>query len=231
MAEPAAAPVSRFYGARVELATIGAHVPPAQAVRFAAAIAAEAMRFGYLAVVAENGTIAGIPPGRFPDEPAPTRSLGPAECPSCLRKVRRYSGGKFYDHHCEPATVEGRSWTITLPYRDVWISENSRMHHMERHKLVKQLRKDGWALGKSHKLPRCERVRVTLHWRPKARRTRDGENPTPTLKALCDGLTDAGLVTDDTHDRMEKRVEIHEPERGHPARLWLTIDELEVADA
>lgn len=43
-----------------------------------------------------------------------------------------------------------------------------------------------------------ERVTVGLTWTVGDRRKRDAENPTPMLKALCDGLVDAGVIPDDT---------------------------------
>ena len=51
---------------------------------------------------------------------------------------------------------------------------------------------------------------VTLHYRPRDNRRRDADNLVPTLKALCDGLVDAGLVPDDTPNYMHK----HKPEVG-----------------
>lgn len=206
-------------GERVLIATIGVGVAAHEAGLFADAVASEALRCGYRAVVTESGTVSGMRPD------VNTRRGEPALCPDCLRTVGRYPGGRYYRHHCQPA---GQRWEIPLPYDKPLLSENDRLHWSKRHERTQQLRSDAWKLAKHHKLPRCEKVRVTLHWQPAVHRPRDEENPTPTLKALCDGLTDAALVPADTHDLMVKRIEIHDPEQGKPARLWLTIDALEV---
>lgn len=206
---------NRPSGDRIMLATVGVAVPDADASLLMQAVATEAERCGYQAVVAECDHVSGVRPDHF------IRRHPAGECPRCKKTIGRYPGvGQFYRHNCQ------RQWVIDLPYDRLLISENDRLHPMQRHKLTTQLRNDAWKLAKHHKLPLCERVRVTLHWRPKTRRPRDVDNPTPTLKALCDGLTDAALVRDDTHDRMEKQVEIHDPEQGQPTKLWLTIEAL-----
>lgn len=48
-------------------------------------------------------------------------------------------------------------------------------------------------------------VVVTLVWFAPDRRARDADNPVATLKPICDGLVDAGLVPDDTPEWIDKR--------------------------
>lgn len=50
-----------------------------------------------------------------------------------------------------------------------------------------------------------EPVEVTLVWYAPDRTRRDADNPVATLKPICDGLVDAGLVPDDTPEWMDKR--------------------------
>lgn len=50
-----------------------------------------------------------------------------------------------------------------------------------------------------------EPVVVTLVWYAPTRAKRDSDNPVATLKPVCDGLVDAGLVPDDTPEWMDKR--------------------------
>lgn len=84
----------------------------------------------------------------------------------------------------------------------------------------------GWA-AKGARLGSHDRVRVTLHYRPLRRGRRDVDNLVGTLKPVCDGLVDAGLVKDDTPEFMEKVMPvIHEPD-GVRHNLWLTIEILE----
>ena len=70
------------------------------------------------------------------------------------------------------------------------------------------------------------RVRVTLHYIPPDRRVRDAENPTPTLKAVCDGIVDAGIVRDDSPKFMVKDMPVIHPAAsvsGLRPRLWVVI--------
>lgn len=50
-----------------------------------------------------------------------------------------------------------------------------------------------------------EPIVVTLVWYAPTRGKRDTDNPVATLKPICDGLVDAGLVPDDTPEWMDKR--------------------------
>lgn len=81
------------------------------------------------------------------------------------------------------------------------------------------------ALGTGHP------IEVTLIWyfgdRPKTRR--DADNPVATLKALCDGLVDAGVVPDDTPDWMTKKPVRIEYRAGRPG-VDLLIETVAEAD-
>lgn len=218
-------------GARIVLATIGAAVPAHDAAQLLAAVADAALSVGYAGVVTEVDMVSAQP--RDPLKP------GPAMCPSCGRRVARYSDERFYAHRCRPDDGDGSAaplptWTIPLPYLPSSISVfpllslNDRHHPQERARRVRQLRNDMWKLTRSVRVPRCLRVRVTLHWQPATARPRDEDNPMPTLKALCDGLVDAAVVADDTHVQMEKRVQIHEPQPGEKPRMWVVVEGLEM---
>ncbi len=117
------------------------------------------------------------------------------------------------------------SWTLGLPYRRPPISANHRMHHRDLAKVVAHVRQDGGWLARAAKVPPLARCAVSLHWAPLDRRRRDADNLVPTLKALCDGLVDAGVVRDDTPDLMVKAMPVIEPPE-RPARLWLVITDL-----
>ena len=75
-----------------------------------------------------------------------------------------------------------------------------------------------------------EPVTVTLVWFAPDKRKRDADNPVATLKALCDGLADAGLVPDDTPEWMDKRpVQIiyRKGEPGVELHVEVTADVVE----
>lgn len=93
------------------------------------------------------------------------------------------------------------------------LSLNSRAHWAAKAKATKQWRT--FAATRAHNYPRLPFVDVTLTWIVADRRRRDEDNLYPLLKALCDGLVDAGVVDDDTPDRMGKRVRIeHRPDEN-----------------
>jgi crossover junction endodeoxyribonuclease RusA len=121
----------------------------------------------------------------------------------------------------------GRVWTLALPWSSPPWSLNDRMSHWPEAKVKAEIRQTTWALVRSMRVGRLERVRVCLHVLPAQSRVRDAENPMPTLKTLCDGLVDAGLVDDDDPWRMVKEMPvIYLAVRGEPARMWLVIEEL-----
>lgn len=82
------------------------------------------------------------------------------------------------------------------------LSLNSRMHHMTKAKLTKEWR--AWACDMAARLPYLGRVQVVMTWLVNDKRRRDEDNLVLILKAVCDGLVDAGLVYDDTHREMVK---------------------------
>lgn len=75
------------------------------------------------------------------------------------------------------------------------------------------------------------KVRVTMTYLPPDKRRRDSDNLVATLKAVCDGLVDAGVVADDTPAEMEKVMpvigEVLKAEKGKQARRFLvTVERL-----
>lgn len=120
-------------------------------------------------------------------------------------------------------------YELELPWTAPPLSLNHRRHWRANHRLVQEIRHAACILAKAAHIGPCARVEVTLHYRPRDRRTRDSENPTPTLKACCDGLVDAGIVTDDAPQFMVKNMPvIHEASTtsGLNPRLWLTVQPL-----
>lgn len=130
-----------------------------------------------------------------------------------------------------------RIWTIELPgYDRPPLSLNQRgssrgaaiAHNNVRRDLMGTVR----VLAYNAKLPTgLDRARIELHWQPSVRRSRDTDNPDPTLKACIDALTRGsrsfvgyGLTADDDSAHVESGVVI-EPV-AKPARMWLSIRDL-----
>lgn len=107
------------------------------------------------------------------------------------------------------------TYTIELPWERPPLTANRRLHWGEQAKLTKRIRTElAWrvkAAINSGKLTPAQRVRVQLRYIPKTNRNRDTDNLWPTLKPICDGIVDAGLVHDDTPEYMDKPQPIIEP--------------------
>jgi Holliday junction resolvase RusA-like endonuclease len=95
-------------------------------------------------------------------------------------------------------------------YRFDWqtapLTENDRLHWQAKRRIVKDVRLAG-KLATRQMGPQ-RRIEVTLVWVVKDKRKRDEDNIVPTLKALCDGIVDAGVVPDDTPVYMIKHMPI-----------------------
>ena len=119
-----------------------------------------------------------------------------------------------------PATFTG---TIHLPIATNPLSLNGRMHWRKKAALTKQWRTfAALAAGRYPVLPACD---VTLTWYVTDNRRRDEDNLYLLLKALCDGLVDAGVVADDTHQYMGKRCRIERaPEDIQTAYMELRVE-------
>ena len=84
--------------------------------------------------------------------------------------------------------------------RSKLITANDKMHWGVRARLTKQLRQWGYLLGREGAgVARLglTHARVEMEFAYPDRRRRDRSNLAPTVKALMDGLIDAGLLPDD----------------------------------
>lgn len=105
------------------------------------------------------------------------------------------------------------------------LTMNQRMHWAQKSPITRRLREEAHVRAKAMKVGHHGHVTVRLHYQAADNRRRDEDNLTPTFKALCDGLVDAGVVDDDTSDYMTKLMpRIHAKEPGEPARCWLVIE-------
>lgn len=92
---------------------------------------------------------------------------------------------------------ESRSIPLT---RSKLLSANDKMHWAARSRLTKQLRQWGYLLGREGEgVARLglRHARVEMEFAYPDRRRRDRSNLAPTVKAIMDGLIDAGLLPDD----------------------------------
>lgn len=76
----------------------------------------------------------------------------------------------------------------------------------------------------ANRIPALGKARVTLTWVVNTQTRRDADNIVPTLKALCDGLVDAGVVEDDTPDLMVKAMPVIRYERAATPHFELLVE-------
>ncbi|WP_426727132.1 hypothetical protein ACEN2A_01780 [Corynebacterium auriscanis] len=114
--------------------------------------------------------------------------------------------------------------TIPLSFTRIPLNLNDRQHWAPKARITKQLRREAYIRCKAARIRPQPHITVTLHYQPRDRRKRDADNLSPTYKALCDGIVDAGLVNDDTPQYMTKVMPIiHPPVKGQQARFWMEI--------
>lgn len=122
---------------------------------------------------------------------------------------------------------------VVLPYDKPPLTANRRLFWAEEAKIRKKVRGDARLLVRDSRLglkPLSEgqKLKVQLVYTPATNRRRDTDNLWPTLKPICDGIVDAGIVADDTPDYMIKPEPIIEKAMKrfrHRLRLELTIVE------
>lgn len=115
-------------------------------------------------------------------------------------------------------------YTIPLTFTKPPLNMNQRMHWAQKAKITKAIRHEAMIRCRATRIRKANHITVQLHYQPRDNRRRDSDNLVPTLKALCDGIVDAGVVTDDTPDYMTKIMPtIHPAIKGQPGRMWLEI--------
>jgi len=115
---------------------------------------------------------------------------------------------------------------LRLDWTSPPLTENDRHNRWERARRVKDTRLVTALWGR--RIRGAERVEVTLVWVVADARKRDEDNVVPTLKALCDGLVDAGVVADDTPRYMVKNMPRIVLERGVRPHMELHVRVLDV---
>lgn len=92
--------------------------------------------------------------------------------------------------------VDPQTLTIKVPANE-WMSSNDRMHWRARASRTKRLRRRGWLEAHKNRLFPMRRAFVIVSVQYATSGRADPANAYPTVKALVDGLTDFGVLTDD----------------------------------
>lgn len=117
-------------------------------------------------------------------------------------------------------------YTLVFQYERPPLTANQRLQWYVKARLTKQVR--GETMEKADHIGHLGKCRVSLTWHVTDRRRRDVDNIVPTLKAMCDGLVDAGVVEDDEPQFMEKVMPAIEliPKEFGPAYMTLKVEKI-----
>jgi crossover junction endodeoxyribonuclease RusA len=108
------------------------------------------------------------------------------------------------------------TYVLELPWDAPPLHLNQRLHHHEEARIIREVRDVGRDLGRRILPHGMAHPSLTLVWLVTTRHRRDEDNIVPTLKALADGICDAGVVEDDTPEYMHKAMPIIAYAKGHP---------------
>jgi crossover junction endodeoxyribonuclease RusA len=90
---------------------------------------------------------------------------------------------------------------VVMVWNDLWTLNNERTKHWGyRKKMVKEWRSATCVAVKARKIPFMKKVKVTFTPYVATKRKVDTANHFPVLKAMVDGLVDAGVLSDDGPD-------------------------------
>lgn len=119
--------------------------------------------------------------------------------------------------------LERTEYIVWLPYTRPPITLNHRQHWRAKHRLVRALRDHVSTHLQACMYAPAAHIQVQLHYVPKDRRRRDGDNLVGTSKPCIDGIVDAGLVPDDSPEYVTQLMPVIDPPDPANPRLFLTI--------
>lgn len=113
---------------------------------------------------------------------------------------------------------------------DWWLSANDRMHWAPKSKRTTYLRNLGHIIALSSKTPRHDTTHVAAFIGYLRNGKADPANAAPTVKALIDGMVDAGVWADDDSTHVIGPTYLRDPKSPTPGhytvRLVLTPQEV-----
>lgn len=89
-----------------------------------------------------------------------------------------------------------RSVVVEVPAGE-WLTANGRLHWAQRARRTRALRVRAAIAARAARIPPMVRARITVHVHGRTRARTDPANAYPTIKAVVDGLVDAGILPDD----------------------------------
>jgi crossover junction endodeoxyribonuclease RusA len=125
-----------------------------------------------------------------------------------------------------PAT---RKWVIQFPPGTPLLTANARLHWAARNERTQALRDAAATLARAQRIPELAAADIVVEYEPPpsrkasrhpvhSQRVTDSDALWPTQKAALDGLTDAGVFSDDRRERV-RRVTCAVCRQTHPQGL------------
>ena len=110
--------------------------------------------------------------------------------------------------------------------KNEWISANDRLHWAQKAQRTKALRDRGAVMARAEHLPRYDTAHVAAFIGYLRGGKADPANAAPTIKALIDGMVDAGVWADDDDLHVIGPTYLRDPKSDRPGhyrvRLVLT---------
>lgn len=119
--------------------------------------------------------------------------------------------------------------TIQLPWPKPPLTANElrRMLYREEANVRKILIGEATTAIRRAKTEPMAGAELTLHFRPATWQRRDTDGMWPTMKILADALVKEKVLEDDSFKFVPiSSCYIHEPTRGTPGAMWLTLEEV-----
>ena len=117
-------------------------------------------------------------------------------------------------------------------HRDYWLNANQRLHWAQRKTRTAHLRRKAELLARANLSrggnPAATPVHIVATVSTPTNSRFDPPNAAPTVKALIDGLVDAGVIPDDDHHHVPRVSFERGPKTGEPGFYRIVLDLQEV---
>lgn len=142
-------------------------------------------------------------------------------CLDCGGHYAPTKNGVIRRHRCDKPTG---TILIPLPWTRPPMMANDRRHYREHAKVKAQVLTEArWSIRAAKPRP-IVGAEIVLWWRVPDRRRRDADGGEPTKKTVIDALVKEGVLPEDNWVHVPRSwCEIHPPEKGMPAAMWLEI--------
>lgn len=110
--------------------------------------------------------------------------------------------------------------TFVIP-KEWWLSANQRLHWAPKMRMTRELRRLGDIKGRSLKPRQTTHVAAFIGYLRNG--TADPSNAAPTVKALIDGLTDAGVWPDDDSTHVIGPTYLRDPKSSTPGHYTVRL--------